>query len=198
MKNRNHIIRLVILSIIGSILILLTYQTKYSDGIVESIFLLGIGFIGMIFWVWQIRKDDEKFGKESILKARFALLVGFLLILDIVFIRLRIVLLRNEPSLMEVNGYDEEFVIEIDFQKNGKYVFREYGFLGSDYEYGTYELKDDTIIFDRKHKLLGTERMLIQPMGLDSNEIGNSKIQYKMVEINHSGNRLYEVIEDNR
>ncbi len=202
MKNRNHIIRLVILSIISIVLIYLAHQTKYVDNLFFVLIFFGLGFIVLGFWIWTMFKDVKAFKKESRFKTRISIFLGLFVILDIFFIRLRIVNLHDAASLIEIYEVTEYVGTSIDFKKDKTYILQEHDLAGRNYKYGTYQLRADTIILDRKYERPNTKTMLIQPMELDSYEVENPSIQYMVIEMDEYGGRVnnvkYNVVKDNR
>ena len=203
MKNRNHIIRLAILFAIGFILIFLTYQTKYRENISLWLFSLLTG----IYWIWTIAKDNKEFSNKSNLKRNMSLFIGMFFLFDILVIRFRITDSRNYSTLIEIYSFQDEIDIYIDLKKDYSYVFQKYHTFGSDYEYGSYKLKGDTILFDNKIQRYAPKRMVLEPRNKDFEEYispNDTVIKYYAFPIDEDGVKytynysLYTIIEDNR
>ena len=150
MKKRKHLIRLIILAIIGIYLIYQFNQMKFLNFIGYEM-LLGIGFvIGFIFWLWASLKDIKEY--QSTPKKRFLIapILGLIFWGLIFGIQWKNNSEFNKPTLLRVY-YDGDFNgTSIDFKTDGTYLFENFSIGYSTYIYGNYKLNGAFITLDKK------------------------------------------------
>ena len=125
-----------------------TYQFKYSDFIFDGLIYSVIGLIGFIVWGIFLSKDLKLYKKQKRVKYLTTSIIGGISLITILGISWSINKNFNKPTLVKV-FYDGDFNgTGIDFKKDGTYIFDNFC-LGSNYEYGTYQINGDEIKLDR-------------------------------------------------
>lgn len=130
--------------------------------------------------------------------------IGLFFLFDILIIGVKIMNLRNSPSLIEI--YEVSQGISVDLKTNFNYVIQEHGFAKDMYHYGTYKLINNLIILDKRHEILDTKRIIIQPRKVNNiseyfgyNQTATKYVAFHIDEVgNISSFPEYSVIEDNR
>ena len=134
--------------LIGLLIMYKTYQFKYSDFIFDGIIYSVIGLIGFIVWGIFLSKDLKLYKEQKRVKYLTTSIIGGISLITILGISWSINKNFNKPTLVKV-FYDGDFNgTGIDFKKDGTYIFDNFC-LGSNYEYGTYQINGDEIELDR-------------------------------------------------
>jgi len=139
---KNHKVSTVLVIFINIIIIYKTYQFKYCDFIFDRIIYSVIVVIGLIVWGIVLSKDLKLFRAQEQSKYFTNAIITTL------GINWSINNDFNKQTLVKV-FYNGDFNgTGIDFKKDGTYIFDNFC-LGSNYEYGTYQINGDYIELDR-------------------------------------------------
>lgn len=179
MKERKHVIRLVILIAIGFELVYQTTRFKYNsfifDLIIYGVFIL----IAFFFLCWVLSKDLKSFKSEKSKKYLASSIIGITFIILIVCINWRISYDFNKPTLLKAYYDGDINGASIDFKEDRTYIFENSAIGISHYEYGTYSLRDNSITLDKKgiDNVINSDRLIIQTIETDCfikqvNELG--------------------------
>jgi hypothetical protein len=118
MKDKNHLIRLIIILGIGIFLSYRIYQFRFSSFLFDTFIIGGIAVVGILFWLWSINKDFKKY--KSTKNKRFWIggIIGIVFIGLIFGLYLKNNAEFNKPTLVRVY-YDGDFNgnYKIDGQK---------------------------------------------------------------------------------
>jgi hypothetical protein len=202
MKNKNHLLRIGLTVLISWLIIYKTYQFKFSNFILDEILYPVIGIIGLIAWGIMLSKDLKLFKAEKQAKYLTTAIIGGVSLITILLINWSLNRTFNKPTLVKV-FYDGDFNgVGIDFKKDGTYIFDNFC-LGSDYEYGIYQINGDEIELDRKEidNIIKSKRLRIASKTTDyQDEIEEENYLFQIDEFGHSmENELsFRVIIDNR
>lgn len=203
MKKYSQIIRLVVILIVGVLLTYLTYQSKYSTFLFDLIIFGIVAIIGLTVLFWSLLVDLKKFKTQKKAINLIPPILGIVFISIILTLNWKINSTFNKPTLIRIY-YDGDFNgTGIDFKTDGTYIFDNSAIGLSDYEYGTYQLKRNSITLDKSEidNVIKTNRLEIQPKEIKYSAGVKSK-NYAF-QINKIGARLeneieFKVIIDNR
>ena len=202
-KNKNHLIRLIIILGIGIFLTYKIYNFRFSTFIFDLIIFGGIAIIGIIYWLWSINKDLKQY---KLTKNKWFLsgtILGIIFFIITIGINWKNNSYFNKPTLIR-GYYDGDFNGSgIDFKKDGTYILENHAMGFSDFFFGFYEIEENIITLDRKDidnviksNKLEVKNYLIKYPEKDKNE------KY-LIQITEKGNELtiesrFKIIIDNR
>lgn len=207
MKFNNKILRITLLTIIGTWFAYKLYQTAQDDFFLDGIILLVIAFIGILVFIWIILKDRKEFKTTQKLTSYLPTAVGLLFVLANIALFYFQDSKTNSPTLIS-GFYDGGFNgFSVDFKTDGNYVMANGSGLGQSYFYGTYTLKDSIITIDKSNidnciesntLVIRTEQYFI-PLDTIS-KIGQANY---ITQIDRKGNEIdkefrFRVTKDNR
>ncbi len=202
MKNRNHIFRVVLTTAIGLLIIYKTHQFKYTDFLFDVIIYQVIGIVGLVIWGRVLWQDSTEFKKEGHRKYWINGIIGGISLISMLIINWNIQTNFNKPSLVKIYCDGDINGVGIDFKKDGTYIFDSFS-MGSDYEYGTYQIKGDKIELDKKEidNVIKSNRLKILAKEISYSDI--TKEENYVAQIDENGNKLentteFKVIIDNR
>jgi len=202
MKNRNHILRIVITVFIGLLIIYKTYQFKYSDFVFDGIIYSVIAIIGLIIWVIILYKDWILFRKSKQANYLINGIIGGIFLITVFGINRIINKNFDKPTLLKV-FYDGDYNgTGIDFKTDGTYIFDNFC-LGSNYEYGTYEINGNKITLDKYEidNVIKTNQLEIRPKIIEY--VDQTKTENYIYQVNEQGEILrnkieFRIVIDNR
>ena len=151
MTLNNKILRIILLTIFGTWFAYKLYQTAQDDFFLDGIILLVIAFVGLLVFIWSIRKDRKEFKTTQKLTSYLPTSVGLVFILTNIALFYYQDSKTNSPTLLS-GFYDGGFNgFSVDFKTDGNYVMANGSGLGQSYFYGTYTLKDSIITIDKSN-----------------------------------------------
>lgn len=202
MKNKTHIIRLIIIIGIGIFLTYKVYQFRFSCFVFDYIFFLGIAIIGFIFWLWTIYKDYKQYRATDKRKYLIGIFLGLTFLTTIFGIIWKNESDLNKPTLVRV-CYDGDFNgTGIDFKTDGTYIFDNSAIGLSDYTYGTYKIKGQKITLDKNEIENIIKTNLLEIKDIKENGVDYLAGEY-LFQIGPNGSEIkratkFRVVEDNR
>ena len=207
MTRDNKILRIILLAIFGTWFAYKLYQTAQEDFFLDGIILLVIAFVGLLIFIWTIRKDRKEFKASQKLTSYLPTFIGFLFILTNIGLFYYQDSKTNSPTLIS-GFYDGGFNgFSVDFKKDGNYIMANGSGLGQSYFYGTYTLKDSIITIDKSSidNCIKTNKLVIRTESYfpkDSVDLIKSKANY-ITQIDYKGNEIdrefrFRVTKDNR
>jgi hypothetical protein len=202
-KDKNHLIRLIIILGIGIFLTYKIYNFRFSTFIFDLIIFGGIAIIGIIFWLWSINKDLKQF---KLTKKKWFLsgtLLGIIFFIIIIGINWKNNSYFNKPTLIR-GYYDGDFNGSgIDFKKDGTYVFENHAMGFSDFIFGLYKIEGNIITLDRNDidNVIKTNKLEIKSYLIKYPE--EDKDENFLIQIRENGEELkgesgLKIIIDNR
>jgi hypothetical protein len=202
-KDKNHLIRLIIILGIGIFLTHKIYNFRFSTFIFDLIIFGGIAIIGIIFWLWSINKDLKQF---KLTKKKWFLsgtLLGIIFFIIIIGINWKNNSYFNKPTLIR-GYYDGDFNGSgIDFKKDGTYVFENHAMGFSDFIFGLYKIEENIITLDRNDidNVIKTNKLEIKSYLIKYPE--EDKDEKFLIQIRENGEELkgesgLKIIIDNR
>lgn len=151
MTVNNKILRIILLTIFGSLFAYKLYQTAQEIFFLDGIILLVIALVGFIIFILTIFKDSKEFKTSQELTSFVPTSIGLLFILTNIGLFYFQNSKSNSPTLIsgfydgDINGFS------VDFKTDGKYVMANGSGFGESYFYGTYTLKDSIITIDKSN-----------------------------------------------
>ena len=202
MKDKNHLIRLIIILGIGIFLSYRIYQFRFSSFLFDTFIVGGIAVVGILFWLWSINKDFKKY--KSTKNKRFWIggIIGIIFIGLIFGLYLKNNAEFNKPTLVRVY-YDGDFNgTSIDFKTDGTYIFDNFAIGFSDYVHGNYKIDGQKIILDKKEIDNVIKTDLLEIKDIKENGIDYLAGKY-LFQIEPSGKEIkkvtkFRVVIDNR
>lgn len=179
-----------------------TYQSQYSDFIFDGIIYSTLGIIGLIVLGIILSKDLKLYKEQKRAKYLTTSIIGGVSLITILGISWSINKNFNKPTLVKV-FYDGDFNgTGIDFKKDGTYIFDNYC-LGSNYEYGTYQIKGNEIELDRDQidNVIKSNRLKIASKTINYQD--ETKEENYMFQVDEFGDKMknkkeFRVTIDNR
>jgi hypothetical protein len=145
------ILRIILLTIFGTWFAYKLYQTELNDFFLDGIILFVIALVGLLIFIWTIRKDNNEFNTSYKLTSFIPTAIGLFFILVNVGLYYCQNSKKNSPTLIS-GFYDGGFNgFSVDFKTNGNYVIANGSGLGQSYFYGTYSIKDSIITIDKSN-----------------------------------------------
>jgi len=203
----NKILRIILLTILGTWFAYKLYQTAQDDFFLDGIILLVIAFFGLLVFIWSILKDSKEFKTTQKLTSYLPTSVGLVFLLANFALFYYQDSKTNSPTLIS-GFYDGGFNgFSVDFKTDGNYVMANGSGLGQSYFYGTYTLKDSIITLDKSNidNCIKTNTLVIRTeqyfIPLDTiSKIGQANY---ITQIDSKGNEIdrefrFRVTEDNR
>jgi len=203
----NKILRIILLTILGTWFAYKLYQTAQDDFFLDGIILLVIAFFGLLVFIWSILKDSKEFKTTQKLTSYLPTSVGLVFLLANIALFYYQDSKTNSPTLIS-GFYDGGFNgFSVDFKTDGNYVMANGSGLGQSYFYGTYTLKDSIITLDKSNidNCIKTNTLVIRTeqyfIPLDTiSKIGQANY---ITQIDSKGNEIdrefrFRVTEDNR
>lgn len=207
MTPNNKILRIILLTILGTWFAYKLYQTAQDDFFLDGIILLVIAFFGLLVFIWSILKDSKEFKTTQKLTSYLPTSVGLVFLLANIALFYYQDSKTNSPTLIS-GFYDGGFNgFSVDFKTDGNYVMANGSGLGQSYFYGTYTLKDSIITLDKSNidNCIKTNTLVIRTeqyfIPLDTiSKIGQANY---ITQIDSKGNEIdrefrFRVTEDNR
>ena len=207
MTLNNKILRIVLLTFFGTWFTYKLYQTAQDDFFLDVIILLAIAVVGLLIFIWSIRKDHVEFKTTKKLIAYLPTCVGLSFILANIALFVYQDSRTNSPTL--ISGFNDGGFngFSVDFKTDGNYVMANGSGLGQSYFYGTYTIKDSIITIDKSYidNCIKTNTLVIRTDNYypkDSIELIKSKANY-ITQIDKNGIEIdkdfrFRVTEDNR
>jgi hypothetical protein len=202
-KDKNHLIRLIIVLGIGIFLSYKVYQFRSSTFIFDLIVFGGIAVFGIIFWLWSINKDLKQFKLTK--KNRFltGTIIGIIFFSIIIGINWKNNSYFNKPTLIR-GYYDGDYNGSgIDFKKDGTYILENHAMGFSDFFFGFYEIEENIITLDKKDidNVIKSNKLMIKDYLIKYPE--KDKNEKYLIQITESGKELtiesrFKIIIDNR
>ena len=203
MKNKNHLIRLIVILGIGIFLTYKIYNFRFSTFIFDLIIFVGIAIIGIIYWLWSINKDLKQF---KLTKNKWFLsgtILGIIFFIITIGINWKNNSYFNKPTLIR-GYYDGDFNGSgIDLKKDGTYVFENHAMGFSDYIFGSYKIEENIITLDRNDidNVIKTNKLEIKSYLIKYPE--EDKDENFLIQIRENGEQLkggsgLKIIIDNR
>lgn len=207
MTANNKILNIILLTIFGTWFAYKLYQTAQEFFFIDGIILLVIAIIGLLIFIWTIRKDCKEFKSSQNLTSYLPTFIGLLFILTNIGLFDYQNSKTNSPTLIR-GFYDGGYNgFSVDFKNDGNYIMANGSGLGQIYFYGTYTLKDSIITIDKSSidNCIKTNTLVIRTESYyqkDSFESIKSKANY-ITQIDDKGNEIdkefrFRVTEDNR
>ncbi|MBU2994810.1 hypothetical protein KO500_00075 [Cellulophaga baltica] len=202
MKDKNHLIRLIIILGIGTFLSYRIYQFRFSSFLFDVFIVGGISIIGFLFWIWSIRKDYKKYKATKNKRFWIGGIIGIVFIGLIFGIYLKNNAEFNKPTLVRVY-YDGDFNgTSIDFKTDGTYIFDNFAIGFSDYVHGNYKINGQLITLDKKEIDNVIKTDLLEIKDLKENGIDHLAGKY-LFQIESNGKEIerstkFRVVIDNR
>lgn len=194
MKNKNYTLRVFLTILVGLLMVYKTYQFKYSDFIFDEIIYKLIGIVGLVVWGSILRLDLKELKEYNQTKYLINGVIGITALILGLAISWRITNNFNKPTLVKI-FYDGDFNgTAIDFKKDGTYIFDNFC-TGSNYEYGSYEIRGDDIELDKKNianVIQSNHLKIVEEKVTYEDEI---KEENYVFQIDENGNRLDNKIE---
>jgi hypothetical protein len=207
MNNFNKKLRIILLIVFGTFFFYKLYQTGQNDFFLDGIILFIVAFLGILVFIWTIRKDKKEFKTSRRVTSYLPTIVGALLITANILLFYYQDHKINSPTLLKgfndggFNGFS------VDFKVNGNYVMANGSGLGQSYFYGTYSIKDSIITLDKSNidSCIKTNKLVIRNENYypkDSINLLKSEANY-ITQIDKNGNELnkefrFRVTMDNR
>lgn len=205
--TRNKILRIILLTILGTWFAYKLYQTTKDDFFLDGVILLLIAFVGLLIFIWTIFKDSKEFKTSQKLTSFLPTSIGLLFILTNIGLFYYLDSKTNSPTL--ISGFNDGGFngFSVDFKTDGNYVMANGSGLGQSYFYGTYTLKDSIITIDKSDidNCIKTNKLVIRTENYfpkDSIALTKSKANY-ITQIDNNGNEIdkefrFRVTADNR
>jgi len=148
MIKTNSKIRLIVISIVGILIALLTIRFKYKNGIFDDEIYFAINVIAIVIWIifvfFEIKQSLQKKDKKYFL----LIFIGIMFLSLNVYVKQRIHSFFDKPTLLRV-FYDGDFNgTGFDFKTDGTYIYDDWAVGFSDYKYGKYSISGDVITLD--------------------------------------------------
>ncbi len=207
MTLNNKILRIILLTILGTWFAYKLYQTAQDDFFLDGIILLVIAFVGLLVFIWSILKDSKEFKTTQKLTSYLPTSVGLVFLLANIALFYYQDSKTNSPTLIS-GFYDGGFNgFSVDFKTDGNYIMANGSGLGQSYFYGTYTLKDSIITLDKSNidNCIKTNTLVIRTeqyfTPLDT--ISKTGQANYITQIDSKGNEIdrefrFRVTEDNR
>jgi hypothetical protein len=203
----NKILRIILLTIFGTWFAYKLYQTAQNDFFLDGIILLVTAFVGLLIFIWSIRKDRTEFKSTQKLTSFLPTSIGILFILTNFALFYHQDSKKNSPTL--ISGFSDGGFngFSVDFKTDGNYVMANGSGLGQSYFYGTYSIKDSIITIDESNidNCIKTNKLVIRTENYypkDSIDLLKAKANY-ITQLDTNGNEIekdfrFRVTEDNR
>lgn len=207
MIRSDKILRTALLTFLGSWFAYKLYQTAHEDFFLDGIILLFVAVVGLIVFIWTVRKDSKDYGASKEFISYLPTSIGSLFILANIGLFLYQDSKLNSPTLIR-GFYDGGFNgFSVDFKMDGSYVMANGSGLGQSYFYGKYSLNDSIITIDKSNidNCIKTNTLVIRTqqyyLPLDTVSKGD-KANY-ITQIDQQGKEVdnemrFRVTEDNR
>ncbi len=207
MTANNKILRIILLTIFGTWFAYKLYQTAQNDFFLDGIILLVTAFVGLLIFIWSIRKDRTEFKSTQKLTSFLPTSIGILFILTNFALFYHQDSKKNSPTL--ISGFSDGGFngFSVDFKTDGNYVMANGSGLGQSYFYGTYSIKDSIITIDESNidNCIKTNKLVIRTENYypkDSIDLLKAKANY-ITQLDTNGNEIekdfrFRVTEDNR
>ena len=173
----------------------MTYQSKYSTFLFDSI-IFGIpAIVGIAFWTWSIFTDFKNSRYKKNLVKLITPIAGLIFASIIFIMSLTINSTFNKPTLLRIY-YDGDFNgVGIDFKTDGTYIFDNSAIGLSDYQYGNYEINVNKIILDKNEmdNTIKTNRLEIYAKTIEYPD--RTETEDYVCQVNEKGARLKNMIE---
>lgn len=156
-------IRSILIYVFGTVIVLLTYKSKYQ---VSSLYS-AIWAVSMLIWVllsvWTATKDIISYREEKELRSFSLTIVCAAFTIAILIMENRIQSEFNKSTLVKVYYDGDINGTGIDFKVDGTYIFENAAIGIVDYQYGTYSLDDDVFTLDRKEidNVIEADRLIL-------------------------------------
>ncbi|AXG69075.1 hypothetical protein KORDIASMS9_01294 [Kordia sp. SMS9] len=202
MKDKNQLIRLIVILGIGIFLMYQVYQFKFSFFVFDGIIFGTIAFFGSTYWIWAVYKDIRAY--KSTKNSRFLMIpsIGIAFIAVIAGLNWKNNAEFNKQTLVRAY-YDGDFNgTSIDFKEDGTYIFDNQAIGFSTYVYGNYKINGQSIRLERSEIDNVIKTDLLEIKNIVENGIDHLAGTY-IFQIEPNGNELklatkFRVVEDNR
>lgn len=207
MTKGNQLLRIMLLTILGTWFTYKLYQTAQNYFFLDAIVLCMIGSIGLLFFIWSIFKDNKEFKTSKKLTSYLSTIVGLLFMIANITLYHYQESKSNAPTL--ISGFNDGGFngFMVDFKTDGNYVMANGSGLGQSFFYGTYSIRDSIITLDQSEidNCIRTNKLVIRTENYypkDSVDLVKSNANY-ITQIDSNGNEMdtefrFRVTEDNR
>lgn len=198
-------LRSFILILLGVWFLYTSHATIQSDSIFDGLIFFFIFVSGISVYGWTIIKDTDLYFLTKKKISYLPTSIGTVMLLIIgIYLYYQNSITNAKTSIRAF--YDGGFNgISIDLKKNGTYIVANGSFMGNDYFYGTYSIKDSTITLDKSNidGVITSNKLGIKkyaPFSLINQD--EQKYGY-ITELDEKGNEAktyfkFRIVEDNR
>ena len=202
MKDKNHLVRLIIIFGIGIFLTYRIYQFQFSSFLFDIFIVGGIAITGILFWIWSIRKDFKKYKATKNKRFWIGGIIGIIFIIIILGLNIKNNAEFNKPTLIRVYYNGDFNGTGIDFKTDGTYIFDNSAIGFSDYVHGNYKINGQLITLDKKEIDNVIETDLLEIKNIKENGIDYLAGEY-LFQVEPNGKEIeratkFRVIIDNR
>jgi hypothetical protein len=185
--------RQLIAIILGLIALYKTWQSQYSDDLIDGFIWMGLILSGLMLGIICFIKDYRYYRIEKNWTSFSSTFTFTGIVLVIAAFGLKINHDFNKPSLVKAGIKVDLGHISIDLKKDGSYIFTNAFFIGATYIHGTYAINGDTITLDRAKldNVIHSDKMVLT----------KKETEPYLIELNPTSNDIYDeywVTEDNR
>ncbi len=202
MKDKNQLIRLIVILGIGMFLLYQVYQFKFSFFVFDEIIFGVIACIGIVYWVWSSYKDIRAYKSSKNHRFLMIPIIGIAFIAVIAGLNWKNNAEFNKRTL--VRGYYDGDIngTSIDLKEDGTYIFDNQAIGFSTYVYGNYKINGKSIRLDRSEIDNVIKTDLLEIKNIEENGIDHLAGTY-IFQIEPNGNELklatkFRVVVDNR